>query len=1212
MPLKRHDAMHVLTGAFFRGRPRPVATVCGLLACGLLAWLLLAGATLADVARETPDPILRLDLPGHTSEVRSLAFLPDGRLVSGGRDKVAIIWDTRETVGGARDIARKRLRDRVIRWQVARGTRGAIQALAASPEKESLIAVGGSGALGSTGEILVVDQGDGRLVTVLGGGDRAGHRGSVVALDFSPDAAWLFSADVDGQVFAWERDRQDRTAAWKGVELAAREETRLPAARADLLRLLPATRPLAAVQGGRVAIPVPTQPEPQGAATKPSWQLELVDPRQPAARQRLPFEYHGVILAMDATPDGRFLAAADLGGRVTIWDLAAAAPQPTVLTITPAAESLALSADGSRLIVGVATKAGSAARLEVWDAKTAERLSTREMPAPVRAVAVNAMGTRLAASGGWNHEILVERTDAGESPAAAPRAVGQRLGGVGRRIGRVAFAKQERDRPPERLAFGLLAADPAQEPALSEAFDLRNLAVVPVGDRADWAASAGRSGTWSLSRGQQQRDGVELWQLSHGDRVAATIELHLSWQGRLGPVKECVAWLCREGEAEPWAVVLGTDRGLFVYQLAERGGCDVVRRYRGHEDGVLSLAVSEDGRWLASGGRDGIVMLWPLARIGQAKPLFERFGIGLRLENGRAVVAEVDEAGPFAGRDVRVGDVIAKLSWADGTGPDARQSEAATGPAVVAALTDCPWHRQLSVVVERGGKAADPFHRLPAWENIASLYLAADREWAWWSPRGYYAASANGDSLFGWLVNRGVDRLPRFYRANQFRRRLERPDVMSRLLAAGSLGESLRNAGRDVPKSSAIVLPEMIVATPEVSIVSPRSDTAADAATIRVTAAIDVPEGVKLSRVRAYASGVVGRGQGQLLEEQPARDGQPVRRTYAWDLALPDESEHLIQVFVGTEAGPTDVAELTVAAPLGPISAARPRRPRMVLLAVGVDRYVHADRFAHVGLTHLEFATADARAIQAALGQQAATRYDIVGSVLLADERVTRAAWRESLAKVAGQLADDVAPDDLVVLFLAGHGMIDESKEREYCYLCHDAELRELASGVAPDPTGVVTWKDFAALDGLPCRKLAIVDTCHSGGMGPSVRSTAVREFQENMILVLAAASDAEASQESASWGHGAFTTGLLEALAGRADTRSGRPGPAGNATAPVATSPDGVVTLAEIADYVSTRVPELTVAASENPQHPTVSPATLLPFMTLPLAEHRDGRPAP
>ncbi|MFM7290269.1 MAG: hypothetical protein ACKO6B_03440, partial [Planctomycetia bacterium] len=781
--------------------------------------------------------------------------------------------------------------------------------------------------------------------------------------------------------------------------------------------------------------------------------------------------------------------------------------------------------------------------------------------------------------------------------AAPSRRPARRLGGVGRRIGRVAFATQEDGQPPRRIALAPVPAGDAAALPLKEAFDMVDLAVVPVGDATAWAPSAGKPGRWSLAPRPGQRHGFETWQLLADGKPAAAIDLDLSWQGRLGPVSQCVAWLARDNAADPWAVVLGTDRGLFVYELADDGVCRLVRRYRGHEDGVLSLAVSEDGRWLASGGRDGLVMLWPSSGLDPAKPLFERFGIGLRIENGRAVVDAVDEAGPLAGRDVRVGDVIAKVSWADGARDAGGEAEA--GPAVLAALADCPWSRQLAIVVEREGKDAPPFNRLPAWENIASLHVAANREWAWWSPRGYYAASANGDTLFGWLVNRGVEKLPRFFRANQFRRRLERPDVMSRLLTAGSLGEALRTAGRDLPRSSAVVLPELIVATPEVSILSPRADVAADEATLRVTASVEVPAGATLSRVRAYASGVVGRDQGRVVEEQPAADGRPARRTYAWDLPLPDETEHLIQVFAGTEAGPTDVAELTVAAPP---AVARPRRPRLFLIAAGVDRYAHADRFAGLGLTNLAFATADARAIRGAVSSGSAVRYALAGDVLLADAQVTRTAWREALATAARQLTDDVGPDDLVVLFLAGHGMIDDSRGREYCYLCHDAELRDVPTGVAPVREGAITWQDFAALDALPCRKLALVDTCHSGGMGPSARSTSVREFQENMILVLAAASDAEASQESDAWGHGAFTTSLLEALAGRADRRSARHAPA----------PDGVVTLDEIADYVTARVPELTTAVGERPQHPTVSPATLVPFVTLPLADTRAGRPAP
>jgi uncharacterized caspase-like protein len=774
---------------------------------------------------------------------------------------------------------------------------------------------------------------------------------------------------------------------------------------------------------------------------------------------------------------------------------------------------------------------------------------------------------------------------------------------VGRRIGRVAFAKQAGDAPPARIAIGLQSADATERTQLTEAFDLDALAVAAVDGGDGWAASAGRPGIWSLTRAAAQREGFETWQLSRGGQPAGAIDLELSWQGRLGPADAAAAWLSRDGQAEPWAIVLGTDRGLFAYELVDKGACPIVRRYRGHEDGVLSVAVSQDGRWLVSGGRDGLVMLWPLTGIGGGGPLFERWGVGLKVENGRAVVDTIDEAGTLAGRDVRVGDVIAKVSWVEGLTPQAPAREAADGPGVIAALTACGWPTQMSLVVERDGKAADPFNRLPAWENIASLHLAANREWAFWSPRGYYAASANGDTLFGWLVNRGVERLPRFFRANQFRRKLERPDVMSRLLAAGSLGAALRTAARDVPKSSAVVLPQLIVATPEVSIVSPRSDTAVDAATLRVTASIEIPAGVEVSRVRAYASGVAGPATPQVLADEPAADGRPARRTYAWDLPLPDESEHLVQVYVGTAAGPTDVAEVTVAAPAAAAAPAR-RTPRLFLLAAGVDRYAHADRFTGLGLGNLAYAAADARAVGESLARRAASRYEVAGNVLLLDAGVTRAAWLESLEAVRRRLAADILPDDLVVIFLAGHGMIDETAGREYRYLCNDAQLEELPGGIVPARSSSIGWQDFAPLDGLGCRKLAIVDTCHSGGLGPGRRSTAVREFQENMILVLAAASDDEASQESASWGHGAFTTSLLEALSGRADTRAaGRRG-----DTPAAA--DGFVTLDEVADYVAARVPELTASVGSAAQHPTVSPVSLLPFMSLPIAAERAGGP--
>ncbi|MFM9058169.1 MAG: hypothetical protein ACKOSQ_03410 [Planctomycetaceae bacterium] len=1168
----------------------PMRPVARLRPIGIVIALAVACAPLrADVARETVEPILRLDLPGHTAEVRALAFLRGStRLVSGGRDKVAMVWNPAAGPGAAagaltRDIGRRRTRERVVRWQVARGTRGAIQALAVAPGARPVVAIAGSGAMGSTGEIVLVDAQDGTLVAVLGGGDRLGHRNSVLALDFSADGAWLFSQDFDGQAFAWKRDD-----GWKPVELAAREEARYGPKRAAAARSRPIMRPLAAVSGGRVALP--TLVSPEGAATE-QWHIEIVDPAALDRRAVLPVDHRGVVMALDASPDGRFLASADLAGRVFVHDLAAAAAAPATLQVETAAESVAVAPDGATVVLGVAAGAGggSPPRFEAWRVAEARRIVAREMPAAVRAVALSDDGQLAAWSGGARHEVFVEPV----ADLAAERSNRVRLGGVGRPVGRVAFALPEADGgPPRRVAVAWLdaagAADGNRDAAtpFDAAFDVESLALADPPAAAGIAPPAGGPGPWSLDRAAAQRPGTETWRVARDGEPVGTIDLELDWQGRLGPVDRCVAWLRAAPAAEPWAVAVGTDRGIFVHALPGPDAGPVaplalVRRYRGHEDGVTAVALSADGRWLASGGREGVVMLWPLPAPG-GDPLFERFGIGLEVRDGRAVVGRVDEAGPLAGRDVAAGDVLARVS---APGDAAPPIEAEAGAAIVEALTRAAWRSQWAFVVARAGKAAEPFNRQPAWENVAAFHLAANREWAFWSPRGYYAASANGDTLFGWLVNRGVERLPRFHAARQFRRRLERPDVMSRLLAEGSLAGALRRAARDVPDSSARVLPRLIAAAPEVRILSPEAFQSADGASLKVRATVEVPTGAELEDVRAYASGVVARGPGTVVGERALDDGGAAR-TYEWDLDLPAESQQLIQVFAGTRAGPTDVGETTV----DRHAAATPRRaPRLHLLAAGIDRYRNADRFAADGLTDLVFATADAGAIRDSLAARALPFGGLAGGALLRDAEVTRDAWRGRLAALVESVAADVTPDDLVVIFLAGHGMTDASRGRGYAYLCHDATLEDAGGEVVPAAATSLAWSDLAPLAALPCRKLALVDTCHAGALAPARRAAAVREFQENMILVLAASADDEASQESDAWGHGAFTKVLLEALAGAADTR----GAAGGG--------DGIVSVDEIVEHVLAGVPRLT-ATGRSAQHATVSPDGLVPYVTLPL----------
>ena len=1223
----------------------------------LLACLCLAlQPASADVARQTVDPILRLDLPGHTGEVRALAFTADSsHLISGGRDKVAIVWtlDDEAQDGGddrlTRNIARRRLKERALRWQVARGSRGAIQALAVSPAGEPpVVAMAGSGAMGSTGEILLVDGRDGTWIKTLGGAtpdgaERPGHRQSVAALAFTADGAWLVSQDLDGQAFAWKRAED-----WRPVELAAREETRFGPEAARRLTRLPPVRPLAALGAGRVALPVLVS---KADAETPVWKIGVFDLAAPVARPTLlPAEHFGVVTALAATSDGSKLASADLARRVHVVHPAAAVPAVQWET-KGVAESLAMLPDGRQVAIGIAKGDDGPPRLEIWDVAAARRIAERQSAAAVRAICLSPDGARLAWSGDARHAINVENVASllAQQPAGEQRPARQ-LGGVGQAITRVAFSTAAADarpavepppgdsptghrnifrrRPvakadevaapapwPHRVA---VATAPGPNPPLESAFDVATLSRIPVGGVDGWAPATGRPGGWSLRRAGDEDRRRERWELVKNGKAAGVIDLALDWQGWAGADGNAVAWLSRAGQDDPWAVAIGTDRGIFVYKLeaAPATPCPLVRRFRGHEDRVLSLAVSEDGRWLASGGGDGLLMLWSLSDLERNLPLADRWGVTLDVQNGQAVVTAIDEAGPLAGKDVRAGDVIAKVSWAEGR--ENGRTEHVAAADIIRALTDVAWSTQVSFFTRRDGADREPFLRYPAWENLASIHLAANREWAFWTPQGYYAASANGDTLFGWLVNRGIDRLPRFFRAQQFRRKLERPDVMSRLLEAGSLAAALRATARDVPESSALVLPQQIAATPEVRILSPRAEDAAAGQTILVKAEVIVPEDTNLDRVRAYASGAVAAAEPRLVEDA-AGPGRSRRRVYEWQLDLPAEDRHLLQVFAGTREGPTDVHEIDLPAKADAVPL-RSREPRLYLLASGVNRYANSDRFADFGLTNLEFAVTDARAVRDSLSRGTLELYDLAANQLLADAEVTRAGWKTAVRDLAAGLAAEVEPDDLLVVFLAGHGMTNVEDGNGYAYLCHDAELRLSEANDEPVPVaaGSISWQDFESLTNVPCRKLALVDTCHSGALGPAARSVTVREFQENMIVVLAAAADDEPSQEADAWGHGAFTKILLEALSGKADmgrsklraATGGRRGGSRTST-PVAGSertvgdrPDGIVSLDEVIDYVVKEVPNLTRRNGDDAtaQHPTVSPEKILPFVNPPM----------
>jgi hypothetical protein len=56
-------------------------------------------------------------------------------------------------------------------------------------------------------------------------------------------------------------------------------------------------------------------------------------------------------------------------------------------------------------------------------------------------------------------------------------------------------------------------------------------------------------------------------------------------------------------------------------------------------------------------------------------------------------------------------------------------------------------------------------------------------DWLAWTPDGYFDCSPGALRSFGWHLDRGPDQLAGFAPPEQFRDKLQRPDVLRKLLA---------------------------------------------------------------------------------------------------------------------------------------------------------------------------------------------------------------------------------------------------------------------------------------------------------------------------------------------------------------------------------------------------------------------------------------------
>ncbi|MEZ5657471.1 MAG: caspase family protein [Burkholderiaceae bacterium] len=211
--------------------------------------------------------------------------------------------------------------------------------------------------------------------------------------------------------------------------------------------------------------------------------------------------------------------------------------------------------------------------------------------------------------------------------------------------------------------------------------------------------------------------------------------------------------------------------------------------------------------------------------------------------------------------------------------------------------------------------------------------------------------------------------------------------------------------------------------------------------------------------------------------------------------------------------------------------AANKRGPRLFVLAIGISQYKRPDY-------QLGLADKDSRDFVRAVTAQQGRYYAQVNAKVLTNEKATRAQVIAGL----DWLAKEVGPDDVGMLFMAGHGV--NAPDGQYYFIPYEGQHEQLAA------TGVPEQTIRSTLGRMRGKALFFVDTCYAGNALGNFQ-TASRELaklannlaaSENGVIVFASSSGRQLSEENDAWGNGAFTKALIEGLSGKADlTRSGR-----------------------------------------------------------------------
>ncbi len=1085
-------------------------------------------------AREEPEIVV--EAGGRVGPCDVLRFTRDGKyLFAAGDDKVVRMWP--HTVKDGLETDRAKVS--ILRWRAWREQRGGIKAVDATADGAKVV-VGGYGMKPST--VAVLDRATGDTLAITWPLSREGDANFnvVTAVAFHPDGNRVGFGTADGSLWIWDTTRLKRPdldgrSAAPPARVGKHEPPKDRAATGgfNLPRLIyfPDNGALVSVaQNGQVySCPLANAGKDTPKQPPPGKELFNVN----AAERDDARVYRAELI-----DDGKWLLIASVDEKVLLCSTDGKKTIKLPLGVDQFPRSVAWNSKSRQLAVGVGaalpkkdgTRFYSEGNDQIWiyaDPIAEPDLQPRRFQHTGRAeaLAFHPTESQLAIAGGEADEVMLRKLADWDKPLSVVRGAGRRPWAVNvSENGKVVGVQVERDAKslnPNARGTGAWTR-----------FDLSRLKPT-LDENQAWMNPRAEADGWTVVPHRENRF---IWFAERTrDGKKESLQLLLNRGGDQAPT--CFTFLPASNE-HPTRVIVGHYYGCTLFELvpgrAKNGELSGTKIFTGHAGEVTSVVASKDQTWFATGGTDQTVAAWAL-KDWKGEP-----GLGAKFDEDDVRVAFVDAGSPAWEAGLRVGDVLDLLAVNKDVVFD-RRGGAKIGT-VIAALEALKTPRPgielfFGIAAKENTPRRDTLttvRQRPVWKWFPA-FDAQNRmnDWVVWMWHGsyYHTKTANGDRLVGWHVNHPEPSgRPEFYQLQQFEKLFHLPDVVEKLAVTGDVGAALVALSGDNP--ALVPFTKYEPAPVRVALKQLDVKEAGLPLTISMRARGTNPD-LLPERVELWVND-------HLVEKWPL-PGKTLDSKKPFDEPFTIPASKF-------RAGDNQVTVLAFNAAGGRAeemhlvrNASSGTDANLLALLTAVNDY--SDTRKNVAgarkFGDLKNAHDDANALSTELEKYAGPKLLYAKAKVDLQLDPERKTFAEELARIAAT----AKPDDTLVVFFAGHGDLLMPKdgalpkegrgvlvgEGEFLFCCPNY------SPLKPRATAYSAEELFAALAKINCRKIVLLDACHSGRTTTAnVLRRCVPNGQGPMII--AACDWGERSYEHPKYGHGLFTFALLDAL----DTKKG------------------------------------------------------------------------